>query len=152
MIPRLLAPMPLPALFGALPLVALLLTTWVGPATAQEAEEPPVSVVSIYRIAPGQHLAFLEWMASQQAAAQEAGAPATQWYAHMNGDAWDFLTIAPETTDEQDEAIDAALEARGLPTGAQAAIQFRQYIAWHTDTFAAGPMSVTELLNGARGQ
>lgn len=143
---------PLKMLLATLLLTGLPLIAGVRPASAQEADEPPVSVVSLYRIAPGQHVAFLEWMASQQAAAEEAGAPATQWYAHMNGDSWDFLMIAPGTTDEQDQAIDAALEAQGLATGARAAMEIRQYLAWHTDTFAAGPMSVTDLLEAVRGQ
>lgn len=148
--PRLTAP--LKAVFGLLLLTSLLLATGVGPASAQEAEEPPVSIVSLYRIAPGQHVAFVEWMATQQAAAVEAGGPASQWYAHMNGDSWDFVIITPETTDEQDDAIDAALEAQGLATGARAAMEIRQYIAWHTDTYSAGPMSATEVLEAVRGQ
>ena len=32
-------------------------------------------VVSLYRIAPGQHLAFLQFMAAGEAAAEEAGVP-----------------------------------------------------------------------------
>lgn len=140
------------ALTGILPFLALLLAVPVGPAAAQEADQPPVNIVSLYRIAPGQHVAFLEWMETQQAAADEAGVPAPTWYVHMNGDSWDFLVIAPETTDEQDQAIDAAAEARGLATGARAGIEIRQYLAWHTDTYAAGPMSLAELLEAVRGQ
>jgi hypothetical protein len=151
MLPRLSPPVCIKTLFGVLLLMALPLTG-IGSAIAQEAAEPPVSLVSLYRIAPGQHVAFLEWIATQQAASEAAGAPATQWFMHMDGDSWDFLGIAPETTDEQDEAIDAALEAQGLPTGARAAIEFRQYVAWHTDTYAAGPMSISELLEAVRGQ
>ena len=151
MLPRLNPTACIQTLFGVLLLMALPFTG-IGSAIAQEADEPPVSLVSLYRIAPGQHVAFLEWIASQQAAAEEAGAPATQWFMHMDGDSWDFLGIAPETTDEQDEAIDAALEAQGLATGARAAIEFRQYVAWHTDTYAAGPMSISELLEAVRGQ
>lgn len=151
MVPRLRSSTPRHALVGTFTLFALLLCG-VGPAAAQEADEPPVNIVSLYRIAPGQHVAFLEWMAAQQAAAAEAGLPAPTWYAHMNGDSWDFLVIAPETTDEQDQAADAVAEARGLATGPRAGIEIRQYLAWHTDTYAVGPMSVEELLAGVRGE
>jgi hypothetical protein len=116
----------------------------VGPAPAQDDEA--VSIVSLYRVAPGQHMAFLEWMAANEAAAAQAGVAASQWYAHMNGDAWDYLMIAPETTDEQDAAVDAALQAQGRPTGPAGGIEFRRYMAWHTDTFVAGPMTAAELL------
>ena len=122
----------------------------VGPAHAQDDEA--VSIVSLYRVAPGQHVAFLEWMAGNEAAASQAGVPASQWYAHMNGDAWDYLVIAPETTDEQDAAVDAALQAQGRPTGPAGGIEFRRYMAWHTDTFVAGPMTAAELLAAVGGE
>ncbi|MGH7587597.1 MAG: hypothetical protein ACRELU_03285 [Gemmatimonadota bacterium] len=122
----------------------------VGPLLAQDDEA--VSIVSLYRVAPGQHVAFLEWMAGGEAAATQAGVPASQWYVHQNGDSWDFLVIAPETTDEQDAAVDAALQAQGRPTGPAGGIEFRKYMAWHTDTFVAGPMTATEILALIRGQ
>ncbi len=131
---------------------ALLLSVWAGPALAQEAaEEPPVHVISLYRVAPGQHIAFMEWMAAQEAAAAEAGAPADQWFAHMSGDSWDFLHITADLTDEMSDAVDAAAEAKGLPTGPQGAVKFREFISWHTDTEAAGPMTAAELLAAMRG-
>lgn len=135
-------------------LAAILLATGLsfgpaGPALAQEDEA--VSIVALYRVAPGQHIAFLEWMAAQEAAAAQAGVPASQWYAHMNGDSWDYMVIAPETTDEQDAAVDAALQAAGRPTGPAGGIEFRKYMAWHTDTSAAGPMTAAELLARVSG-
>lgn len=120
-------------------------------ARAQE-EEQPLSIISIYRIAPGQHIAFLQWMTNQGAAVREAGASAGQWYVHVNGDSWDFLQIAPDLSDEQDDAVDAAAEAKGLKTGPPSGIELRQYVAWHTDTFAAGPMTAAELLSRAQGE
>lgn len=122
----------------------------VGPALAQDDEA--VSIVSLYRVAPGQHIAFLEWMAAGEAAAAQAGVPASRWFAHMNGDAWDYLMIAPETTDEQDAAVDAALQAQGLPTGPAGGIEFRKYMAWHTDTYVTGPTTAAELLATVRGE
>jgi len=136
--------------FASIVLAAGLSLTLVDPAPAQEDEG--VSIVSLYRVAPGQHIAFLEWMAANEAAASQAGVPASQWYAHMNGDAWDYLVIAPETTDEQDAAVDAALQAQGRPTGPAGGIEFRRYMAWHTDTFVAGPMTAAELLAAVGGE
>jgi hypothetical protein len=129
--------------------LALSLVT-AGPAIAQDDEA--VSIVSLYRVAPGQHLAFLQWMATNEAAATQAGVSASQWYAHMNGDAWDYLVIAPETTDEQDAAVDAALQAQGRATGPAGGIEFRRYMAWHTDTFVAGPRTAAELLAAVGGE
>ena len=47
---------------------------------------------------------------------------------------------------------DAALQAQGRPTGAAGGIEFRKYMAWHTDTFVAGPMTAAELLAAVRGE
>lgn len=137
------------------PLSAVLLAVGLSLATAgptRAQDDEPVSIVSLYRVAPGQHIAFLEWMAAQEAAATQAGVPAAQWYAHMNGDQWDYLVIAAETTDEQDAAVDAALQAQGRPTGPAGGIEFRKYMAWHTDTFVAGPMTAAEILATVRGE
>lgn len=142
--------MPRRAVLVSIALAIGLSLATLGPALAQEDEA--VSIVSLYRVAPGQHIAFLEWMAAGEAAAAQAGVPASQWYAHMNGDAWDYLVIAPETTDEQDAAIDAALHAQGRPTGPAGGIEFRKYMAWHTDTHVAGPMTAAELLATVRGE
>jgi hypothetical protein len=130
-------------------LVLCLVFLAVGSARAS-AQDETESVISIYRVAPGQHMAFLEFMADGEAAAQDAGVPAPQWYVHHNGDSWDFLSIAPDLTDEQADAVDAASRARGLRTGGQGAIEFRTYVAWHTDTYAGGPMTAAELLADAQ--
>lgn len=130
-------------------LCLVFLAVWSSRASAQA--EPETYIVSMYRVAPGQHVAFLQWMANQEAAAAEAGVPAGEWYVHQNGDHWDFLQIAPDITDEQNDAIDVAAAARGLKTGPQASIELRQYVAWHTDTFAGGPMTAAELLAAAQG-
>ena len=117
---------------------------------ATDAKEPGMAVVSIYRIAPGKHLDFLKWMAAREAAGKEAGAPATQWYVHMDGDNWDYIGISPEATDAQDDRIDELVKAKGLATGFRANLELRTMIASHTDTFARGPVSAAELVELAR--
>jgi hypothetical protein len=64
------------------------------------------SIISIYRVAPGQHVAFLQWIADR--------------------------------------------EASSLQAGVAAGVELRQYVAWHTDTFAGGPMTASELLDAAQ--
>ena len=102
--------------------------------------------ITIYRIAPGKHLDFLKWLAIQDEVAKEAGLPTAQLYAHLDGDSWDYLGIGPVTTPEQDRKIDEILARKGFKTGFPAALQFREYLAWHTDTFAVGPTSASELV------
>ena len=115
----------------------------------QASPNPPKVIVSIYRVAPGKHVDFLRWMAQNDAIAKEAGIVATQWYAHLDGDSWDYVAIAPATTDEQDKRTDAISKQRGLPTGFAAGIQFRQFISSHTDTYARGPTTAADLVAAA---
>ena len=113
---------------------------------AQGAAEPPHARVALYRAAPGQQVALLKWLSNQNRAAQAAGVPAGQLYAHTDGDSWDYLAIDPVTTKAQDDAIDAAAKKLGLPSGPAASIEFRKYIAVHTDTFAIGPVTPDQYL------
>lgn len=110
------------------------------------AAEPGKSIVSLYRAAPGQQVALLKWMAQQSRAAQAAGVPSSQIYVHTSGDSWDFLVINPQTTAAQDEATDAAARSMGIVAGPKASIEFRKMIASHTDTYANGPMSASQIL------
>lgn len=113
-------------------------------------KEPGSVIVSIYRIAPGKHVAFLKWMADRDAAAKQAGAPATQWYVHVDGDSWDYVAIAAESTAEQDDKVDAILKGKGMATGFKGGIELRTLMASHTDTYARGPMTSAELVEMAK--
>src|SRR5262245_29537548 len=71
--------------------VVLAFAAWI-PSTAC-AQDANRVVVAIYHVAPGKHLEFLRWQAARDAAATEAGIAATQWYAHLDGDSWDYVSI-----------------------------------------------------------
>ena len=120
-----------------------------GTPMTQTAPNAPRMVVSIYHVAPGKHLDFLRYMAQADAIAKEAGVGPTQWYAHLDGDSWDYITISPATTDEQDRRVDALDRQRGRPVGVAGGIQFRQFISSHTDTYVRGPMTSAELVAAA---
>ena len=117
------------------------------PAPAQQ--RPDTALVSIYRVAPGKHLEFLKWMAAREAADRDAGVPGTQWYAHMSGDSWDYIAIAPDLDDATSDKVDAAARKRGLTVGPKAGLEFRQLMGWHSDTLVAGPMSATAMVDSA---
>lgn len=107
---------------------------------------PAGATVTLYRAAPGHQVALLQWLANQERAAAAAGVPASQLYVHQNGDSWDYLMIAPDLTDAQDDAVEAAAKRLGIPTGPGVGISLREHLAWHTDTAAAGPSSVADYL------
>ena len=116
---------------------------WSVPAIGQDA---PQYIVSLYRAAPGQQVALLKWMASQDRASVAAGLPASQIYVHTSGDSWDYAVINPVTTKAQDDAIEAAAKKLGLSSGPRASIEFRTMIASHTDTTSDGPMTAAQIL------
>jgi hypothetical protein len=109
-------------------------------------KEPGRARITIYHVAPGKHLEFLKWMAAQDEVAKEAGVPTVQLYAHIDGDSWDYLGLAPVTTPEQDKKLDEIAALKGLKTGLPGSLEFRQLLSSHTDTFAAGPTSAAELV------
>ena len=48
--------------------------------------------------------------------------------------------------------VAGAGRAKGMTVGFKASIEFRQFIGSHTDTYAVGPMTVTDLSAMASGQ
>jgi hypothetical protein len=115
-------------------------------AQAGGASDPPRARVAIYRAAPGQQVPLLKWLAAQDRISQSVGLPASKIYVHTDGDSWDYIAIDPVTTPAQDAAVDAAAKKAGMPAGPAASLEFRKYIAVHTDTYAIGPVTVAQYL------
>ena len=116
-------------------------------AVSARAADMPRMVVEIYRVAPGQHLAFLQAIARYDEANRMAGLPPRQLYVHSDGASWDFMLLQPaENPPDKQAALSAAWEKLGLPTGADFFLSFRQYIAEHTDTTVIGPTTAADYL------
>ena len=113
-------------------------------AVAQSAEE---KIVTLYRAAPGQQVALLRWLAQRDQIAAAAGVARSQLYVHTNGDSWDYMLIAPQTTEAQDAAQDAEAKKIGATTGPAAGIELRRFIGHHTDTLVNGPTTAGEFLS-----
>lgn len=117
-------------------------------AAAVGVADVPTMQVEIYRIAPGQHVAFLKLIALYDQANQEAGLPPRQLYVHQDGADWDFLIIQPaeDWTDEQRTKFRAALTRLKAPQGAQFFVEIRKFMAEHTDTVVSGPTTAADWL------
>ena len=125
--------------------IAIALALLAFPLMAQNA--PQKLLVEIYRIAPGQHLPFLEAIAKYDQANKMAGLPARQLYVHRDGASWDFMIIQPaDIPDDKSKALGEAWDKLGLPSGADFFIEFRKFLASHEDTFVTGPTTAADYL------
>ena len=104
------------------------------------------AIISIYRVAPGKHLDFMKWMAAREAVDREAGVQPTQWYAHLDGDSWDYVAIAPNQDQATSDKVDGLARKHGLKVGMPSGLELRTMMASHTDTISAGPYSASELI------
>ena len=118
------------------------------PAAGQQAAPAPQRMlVEIYRIAPGQHEAFMKMIALFDEANRRAGLPPRQLYVHQDGADWDFMFIQPaETPDGKEQALADAYKALNTPRGPDFFVKFRAFIAEHTDTFVSGPTNAADWL------
>ncbi|MFT4075487.1 MAG: hypothetical protein QM647_08135 [Asticcacaulis sp.] len=122
-------------------------TAPIAPPAPAPAASVPMTQIEIYRIAPGQHEAFLEFIAKCDEANKLAGLPPRQLYIHSDGADWDFLLIQPaQTPPDKAAALDAAWDKLGLPSGSNFFLEIRKYIAEHTDTSAKGPTTAADYL------
>lgn len=104
------------------------------------------AIVSIYRVAPGKQLDFMKWMAAREAVDREAGVQPTQWYAHLDGDSWDYVGISPDPDQATSDKVDGLARKHGLKVGMASGLELRTLMASHTDTISAGPYSASELI------
>jgi len=104
------------------------------------------AIISIYRVAPGKQLDFMKWMAAREAVDREAGVQPTQWYAHLDGDSWDYVAIAPNQDQATSDKVDGLARKHGLKVGMASGLELRTMMASHTDTISAGPYSASDLI------
>ena len=118
------------------------------PATAtSEPADLPESSVEIFRIAPGQHEAFLKLLADTEAAKSQVGMQPDQLYIHQDGASWDFVLIKAKGQDPAKwKQVSDILHAKGHPSGPDYFFMIRKMIAEHTDTSAIGPTTATAYL------
>lgn len=130
----------------------LVMAGLAAPAAAEE-KKPTMHLVAIYQVAPGKHLDFLKWMAVREVVAKEAGAPASMWFSHTDGAGWDYISITPEPDEAKKAEIgkktEVLLKQKGLTSGFKSSLEFRQFVSSHSDTYAMGPWTATEMVKAA---
>jgi hypothetical protein len=135
--------------------VSGLLLAAVPGVVVQAADAPAESgkvIVALYHAAPGKQLELLKWFAAREEVDKEAGVAATQFYAHTDGDSWDYMAVSPQLSDADGDKVDAIAKKKGLKTGFAASLEFRTMIQTHTDTYARGPTTASDLVKRASGK
>lgn len=110
----------------------------------------PKAVFEIFRLAPGQHEAFVQSVADYDKVSAAAGLPPTRLYFHDHGDEWDVLMLKivgeHEITPEMTTIMAAKTKELGLPSGPAYFLESRKQFAWHKDTETTGPISAEQWL------
>lgn len=107
----------------------------------------PMSTIEIFRIAPGQHEAFLESVAHVERISKDLGLPLNELYVHDSGASWDFVLIKRQGMDDKKWAeLIKILRSEGYPGGPDYFFWSRKMFASHEDTSAIGPTTATEYL------
>lgn len=126
-------------------LTMLLIATAVPVAAAPPAVG--LQQVELYRIAPGQHEAFLRFIARCDEVNRLANVAPRQLFVHSDGAEWDFMLLQPAHYSAAENArIDAAWDKLGMPSGADFFMSIRKFIAVHTDTTVRGPTTAADYL------
>ena len=72
-------------------------------------------------------------------ASREAGIPPRDLYVHQDGADWDFMLIQNADYTTSSRRGSARRRKLDLPRGANFFVEYRKFIAEHTDTFVEGP-------------
>lgn len=142
--------------------VCLAITAMCGAAIAQDRAPPltapdfsndapwPEATFEIYRLAPGQHEAFVRRVALADQIRAAGGLAPLRLYFHQSGDSWDVLALKVASEDVLTPEQEAAMEARGrelgVPTGPAYFADLRTTVQAHTDTHTVGPISAAQWL------
>jgi hypothetical protein len=135
-------------------LAAAFAATLIAPsAFAQSAPKTPVAEtqIEIFKIAPGQHEAFLRSIAEFDEDNIKAGLPPRQLFIHDNGADWDFLIMQPaHNSPEANARLEQITKARDYKGGINYFLQSRKFFASHTDTVTSGPTTAADYLSGIK--
>ncbi len=105
-----------------------------------------VKTISLYKIAPGKHLEFIEWMAAWDEVYKEIGLEQPVWYRNIRGDSWDFFVIFPPFDRAKEDEMEKVGKARGLDIGFAWKLKHWEFMTESTGTLVQGPTTPAELL------
>ena len=120
---------------------SLLVGGLVAPAGVAQAK-----TISLYKIVPGKHLEFIQWMAAWDEVYAEIDLEQPIWYRNISGDTWDFLVIYPPFDHAKEDEMEEVGKGRGLAIGFAWKLKHWEFMAESSGTLVQGPTTPAELL------
>ena len=102
--------------------------------------------VAIYKVVPGKHVEFLEWMAAWDEVFEEIGLAQPVWYRTVRGGNFDFIVFYPMWDSSKEEEMERVGKERGLEIGFDWDVRHWSYLDIRTNTLMTGPLTPAELL------
>lgn len=132
------------------PLVLLACCIAIATASYSTQSEPEsqatYQTVAIYKVVPGKHVEFLEWMAAWDEVFTEIGLAQPVWYRTVRGGNFDFIVFYPTWDPSKEEEMERVGKERGLEIGFGWDVRHWSYLDVRTNTTMTGPLTPAELL------
>jgi hypothetical protein len=126
--------------------ILVLLVSLITALAFSTASSANVKTISLYKIAPGKHLEFIQWMSAWDEVYEEIGLEQPVWYRNIRGDSWDFFVIFPPFDRAKEDEMEKVGKARGLDIGFAWKLKHWEFIAENTGTLVQGPTTPAQLL------
>ena len=117
-----------------------------GVASPGQASAAEFHTVAIYKVVPGKHVEFLEWMAAWDEVFDEIDLDQPVWYRTVRGGNFDFIVFYPMWDPSKEEEMERVGKERELQTGFDWDVRHWSYLDIRTNTLMTGPLTPAELL------
>ena len=135
-------------------LALLVLCVAIATASYSLQSEPTAKfqTVAIYKVVPGKHVEFLEWMAAWDEVFEEIGLEQPVWYRTVRGGNFDFIVFYPTWDPSKEQEMERVGKERGLQIGFGWDVRHWSYLDTRTNTLMTGPLTPAELLESLESE
>lgn len=131
---------------AGLTLSSLALVGYSAPVMAV-AEESSIYTITVWKIHPGKHVEFIEYMQEWEEVYKIIKLPPMKWYRKISGDSYDFVSVSPPFDRTAEHEMERVGKKRGLPIGYNYTLKLNEYVDSYTSTIVEGPQSMANLFS-----
>ncbi|WP_076414516.1 hypothetical protein [Shewanella sp. UCD-KL12] len=111
------------------------------------AEENSIYTITVWKIHPGKHIEFIEYMKEWEEVYKVIKLPPMKWYRKISGDSYDFVSVSPPFDRTAEHEMERVGKERGLPIGYNYTLKLNEFVDSYTSTIVEGPQSMANLLD-----